>query len=117
MRVIGKHPAIWLLVGLLAGILISHCPAAQGQETAWHMIVVAPQTDMSIIQDWMARRGIAPQTVGTLLAAQLSETDVEALSERDIVLEIRAPLPGEYIPKPPSMWQWLPIVQSDGDAP
>ena len=117
MHVIGKYPVMWLLAGLLAGLLIGHGPTAQGQETAWHMIVVSPQMDMSIVQNWMTRRGIAAQTVGTLLAAQLSEADVEALGERDFVLEIRAPLPGEYIPKPPSIWQWLPIVQAKGGAP
>jgi len=115
---------LYLVVGLAIGLFLNmsleknNLPIASATPArAWQMIVISATTDPAAFQQWLARRGVESRVTEIVFAAELSEADVEAVAERDIVLEIRAPLPGEYIPKPPSMWQWLPIVQADGDAP
>ena len=44
-----------------------------------------------------------------VLAAELSEADVEAVAEREDVIQVRAPLPGELVEK-----DWVPVVKSEG---
>lgn len=116
MRLSPRHPAIWVMVGLLVGLLIGQAPAARSQTTVWHMILV-PEANEAALRGWLARRNIAPQTIGVQLAAQLSEADVEALAERELALQIRAPLPGEFISEPSTARQWMPVVQTGGGAP
>jgi len=112
-----RNPVIWFLFGLIVGLLLGSQPFVHGQTSATHVIVVSPRANMKSVQDWMARRGIAARTVGTMLAAPLSEADVEALAERDDVLQVRAPLPSELVAEPVSAQQRLPIVQADGATP
>ena len=50
-------------------------------------------------------------------AARLSEADVVALAERELALLIRAPLPGEFIPEPTAVRQWMPLVQATKEVP
>lgn len=116
MRQSHRHPIVWLLVGLIAGLLISRAPVSQGQQLDWHMILVTASNETAL-RDWLARRNIAPRAVGVQLAARLSEADVVALAERDLALLIRAPLPGEFIPEPTAVRQWMPLVLSDAPIP
>ena len=112
-----RHPVVWLLIGLVAGFLLALAPSARSKTTDWHMIMIlVAENNESALRDWLARRDIAPRTIGVQLAAPLSEADVEALAERDLALLIRAPLPGESIPELSTARQWMPLVQA-ADAP
>ncbi len=99
---------ICLLVGLSVGTVIAARPAIQAApERTWHMIVIPAEADGSAIQNWLARRGVDARVAEVVLAAKLSEADVEAVAEREDVIVVRAPRPGE-----PVVRGWVPVARS-----
>lgn len=69
------------------------------------MIVIPAEVDPAVVQAALARRGVAGRVAEVVLAAELTEADVEAIAERDDVIAVRAPLPGE-----PFEREWLPVA-------
>lgn len=95
-----------LLAGAVLGLLLAGRPSAQAQPLrAWHMIVIPAEVDPAVVQAALARRGVAGRVAEIVLAAELSEADVEAIAEREDVLLVRAPWPGE-----PLVREWVPVA-------
>lgn len=101
-----RRVIIWLVLALvLVGILLAG-QAAAAPARAWHMIVIPTEADVDQLQAWLARRGVDAHLAELVLAAELSEADVEALAERAEVIEVRAPQPGEPVER-----GWVPVVR------
>lgn len=100
------RPSTYLLFGLLASLLLAGLPAAQAApERAWHMVVIPAEADAPAMQAWLAQRGAASPVAEVVLAAELSEADVQAVAEREDVIQVRAPQPGEPVER-----QWVPVA-------
>jgi hypothetical protein len=98
--------AIMVAAGVALGLLVAGWPIAQAQPArAWHMIVIPAEVDPAVVQAALARRGVTSHMAEIVLAAELSEADVEALAERAEVIAVRAPLPGEPVTR-----AWAPVA-------
>lgn len=85
---------------LLAALLLVSMPARAGAPaTAPHIVYVraAAQPDPAM-RAWLEQRGIDYTVAWVGLALDLDEAALEALAERDDVLLIRAPQPGDPLP-------------------
>lgn len=102
-----RKELVALLAGAVIGLaLLAGRPSAQAQPLrAWHMIVIPAEVDPAVVQAALARRGVAGRVAEIVLAAELSEADVEAIAEREDVLLVRAPWPGE-----PLQHAWVPVA-------
>jgi len=108
------------VVGLAIGLFLNmsleknNLPIASATPArAWQMIVIPATSDVAAFQKWLARRGVASEVAEIVLAAELNEADFEAVAEREDVIVVRDPQPGEVLPAQDR--GWLPLIA--GGAP
>jgi len=106
---------LYLVVGLAIGLFLNmsleknNLPIASATPArAWQMIVISATTDPAAFQQWLARRGVESRVTEIVFAAELSEADVEAVAEREDVIVVRDPSPGEALPA--QLRGWLPLI-------
>jgi hypothetical protein len=111
---------LYLVAGLMIGLFLNmqfestNVPAASATPArVWQMIVIPATSDQVAFQQWLARRGAESRVAEIVLAAELNEADVEAVAEREDVIAVRDPQPGEVLPA--QMRGWLPLIV--GGAP
>ncbi len=119
MRFTQPSHAFYLVAGLIIGLALNMffkttTPTASATPArAWQMIVIPATSDQVAFQQWLARRGVESRVTEIVFAAELSEADVEAVAEREDVIVVRDPQPGEVLPAQDR--GWLPLIA--GGAP
>ncbi len=115
MRFTLSSRALYLVVGLAIGLVLNmffantKMPAANATPArAWQMIVIPAAADQVAFQQWLAQRGVESRVSEIVLAAELNEADFEAVAEREDVIAVRDPLPGEALPA--QLRGWLPLI-------